>query len=178
MLGDFSYQWGREAAAQLLEEGPLPDAIVCGADIIALGPLSTLQGAGVTVPGDVLVTGYDDIGFAALSNPGLTTVGQPVERLGRHAVGLLRARFADGCAAAVHEVLQPRLVVRGSSGAPAAGEDITSPASGTDPSDDGSPGRNDRRSDLGRLRRLTQSWDHLSEVVSGDRPGTSPVQAS
>jgi LacI family transcriptional regulator len=116
MLGDFSYEWGRRAAARLLAAGPLPDAVVCGADIIALGLLSALHDSGVTVPDDVLVTGYDDIGFAALSNPGLTTVRQPVEQLGRRAVALLRARIVDPSAPPVQEVLRPELVVRGSSG--------------------------------------------------------------
>lgn len=114
LLGEFSFEWGREAGARLLAARRLPDAVVCGADIVALGLLSTFQAEGVDIPGDVLVTGYDDIGFAALSNPGLTTVRQPVEELGRHAVRLLRARMADRTAPPTREVLQPELVVRGS----------------------------------------------------------------
>jgi LacI family transcriptional regulator len=121
LLGEFSYEWGRAAAAQLLTSGPLPDAIVCGADIIALGLLGALRDAGVAVPDDVLVTGYDDIGFAALSTPGLTTVRQPVESLGRRAVALLRARIVDVSAPPLQEVLRPVLVVRQSSGADVLG---------------------------------------------------------
>jgi len=116
LLGDFSYEWGHEVAGRLLAAGPLPDAVVCGADIVALGLLSTFHVAGVAVPGDVLVTGYDDIGFAALSNPALTTVRQPVEQLGRAAVGLLRARMADRSAPRQLEMIKPTLVVRESTG--------------------------------------------------------------
>ena len=116
LLGEFSFEWGREAAQRLLADGPLPDAVLCGADIIALGLLSALHEAGVVVPDDVLVTGYDDIGFAALSNPALTTVRQPVEQLGREAVTLLRARLVDAGAPRRRTVLEPTLVVRRSTG--------------------------------------------------------------
>ena len=116
LLGDFSYEWGHEAAGRLLAAGPLPDAVVCGADIVALGLLSAFHTARVAVPADVLVTGYDDIGFAALSNPALTTVRQPVEQLGRAAVRLLRARIADRSAHRQLEVMKPALVVRESTG--------------------------------------------------------------
>lgn len=117
LLGDFSYEWGREAAQLLLAGGPLPDAVVCGADIIALGVLSAFHAARVSVPGDILVTGYDDIGFAALSNPGLTTVRQPVEAMGRTAVQLLTSRLRDARdGLGRHELLDPDVVVRESTG--------------------------------------------------------------
>jgi LacI family transcriptional regulator len=119
LLGRFSFEWGQEAATRLLQ-GPLPDAIVCGADIVALGLLSTLHARGVAVPGDVLVTGYDDIGFAGLSNPGLTTVRQPVGQLGHEAVRLLQARLRDPAAVRQQVVLQPTLVVRESTVSPRA----------------------------------------------------------
>ncbi len=119
LLGRFTFEWGQEAAARLLE-APLPDAIVCGADIVALGLLSALHERGVAVPGDVLVTGYDDIGFARLSNPGLTTVRQPVGELGHEAVRLLRARLRHPDGAPQRVVLQPSLVVRQSTGRPPA----------------------------------------------------------
>lgn len=114
LLGEFSYAWGRTAAERILASGRLPDAIVCGADIIAIGLLSSLRAAGVEIPRDVLVTGYDDIGFAALTHPGITTVRQPVEELGRRAVRLLHSRLTDPAADRTHELLLPTLVVRGS----------------------------------------------------------------
>ncbi len=113
LLGDFTYEWGRECADRLLADG-LPDAVMCGADLIALGLLSSLTAAGVRVPSDVLVTGYDDIGFASLSNPQLTTVRQPMEEIGVESVRLLRARLESRVASPQHRVLLPTLVVRGS----------------------------------------------------------------
>lgn len=120
LLGDFSYEWGHEAGRRLVAAGPLPDAVVCGADVVALGLLAALHAAGVRVPADVLVTGYDDIGFAGLSNPGLTTVRQSIQQLGREAVGLLRSRSADPTAPSRSLVLRPALVVRQSTGDPSS----------------------------------------------------------
>lgn len=113
LLGDFSYEWGQQAAHRLLD-GRMPDAILCGADLIALGLLSTLTSAGVSVPRDVLITGYDDIGFAGLSNPPLTTVRQPMEELGTQSVRLLKARMEGDRGQTQRRILQPTLVVRGS----------------------------------------------------------------
>src|SRR5690606_39764175 len=81
LLGDFSLEWGRSAARRLLDEGaPLPDGVVCGNDTIALGVLRELSAGGVRVPADVMVGGVDDIPFAALAEPALTTGRQPQHR--------------------------------------------------------------------------------------------------
>lgn len=68
LLGEHSIDWGHTALQRLLAAGPLPDAVVCADDLIALGVLQACTAAGVSVPGNVLVTGFDDIPFAALSN--------------------------------------------------------------------------------------------------------------
>ena len=94
LLGSFTAEWGREAGRRLLE-GELPDAVVCGNDLIAVGVLAAVDEARLRVPGDVLVTGFDDIGVAGLCRPGLTTVRQPVGALTREAVRLLLARVAE-----------------------------------------------------------------------------------
>lgn len=114
-LGDFSLTWGREAA-RLLLEAPLPDAVVCGNDLVAIGVVRGLRDAGVELPEQVAVTGYDDVGFAEVSHPALTSVHQPVDRMGEAAVDLLfdRTRGADPASREV--VLTPELVVRASSG--------------------------------------------------------------
>lgn len=115
LLKDFSYEWGQSAAGEL-RDGGLPDAVLCGADLIALGLLSELSSHGVRVPDEVLVTGYDDIGFASLSNPALTTMRQPVGELGAESVRLLRARLAHAEAPTQHRVLQSGLQLRASTG--------------------------------------------------------------
>lgn len=66
-----------------------PDALICYDDKMALHVLDALRRQGLAVPGDVAVTGFDGIPFAAISNPRLTTVTQPAERLGELAAEML-----------------------------------------------------------------------------------------
>lgn len=88
--GEFSVEWGREAVDQLLSLGlPLPDAVVCTDDMLALGVMAQLRRRGIRVPEDVLVTGFDDIAFASLVDPELTTIRQPVKEIAAKAVALL-----------------------------------------------------------------------------------------
>jgi LacI family transcriptional regulator len=116
LLGDYSLDWGRQAGQQLIDAGPLPDAIVCGADIIALGVIAALAESGVQVPGDVAVTGFDDIGFAAVSAPPLTTLRQPADAMVAEAVRMLDQRLSGAAPVADsprrHVLLRPELVVR------------------------------------------------------------------
>jgi LacI family transcriptional regulator len=117
LLGDFTLDWGRQAAEQLLRDG-LPDAIVCGADVVAFGVLGALADADVRVPRDVQVTGFDDIGFARLSAPALTTVRQPTDRLGAEGIQLLLRRIDGAGGAPESHILAPELRVRASTSAP------------------------------------------------------------
>ncbi len=93
ILGANSTEAGRAAAKQLLSRESLPDAVVCGADVIALGMLAELGSAGVVVPRDVLVTGFDDIEFASMVTPSLTTIHQPSAEIAREAVMMLERRL-------------------------------------------------------------------------------------
>lgn len=113
LLRDFSLDWGREAAARLLAAG-LPDAIVCGNDLTAIGVVRHLRDAGIDLPGEVAVTGYDDVGFAEVCDPPLTTMRQPVDELGAVAVRLLLEAIAAEPVAPRSVVLEPALVVRAS----------------------------------------------------------------
>lgn len=114
LLGEYSVEWGRTAAQHLVDSDDLPDALVCADDLIALGALDSLRRAGVDVPGRVRITGYDDIAFAGLVDPALTTVRQPRERIAAEAVRLLDAA-TRGSAGGMHVALLPELVVRGTS---------------------------------------------------------------
>ncbi|URM94034.1 LacI family transcriptional regulator [Actinomadura madurae] len=127
LLGDYSVAWGETAAARLITAGGPPDAIVCADDLIALGVTRACRAHGVDVPGTVQVTGYDNIEFARLGEPALTTVDQPRERIAAEAVRLLAAAAArqgegdgDGPRTSARVALVPSLVVRESTraGAP------------------------------------------------------------
>jgi LacI family transcriptional regulator len=111
---------GRDAGARLLGMSPRPSAVFCANDLLALGVLQALYGAGVAVPDEVALVGYDDIEFAAAAAVPLTSVRQPAYRMGRTAAELLieetRGPGEPGEGTAAHEhqriVLQPELVVR------------------------------------------------------------------
>ena len=99
---------GRRAAEALLELDPRPTALLCFSDQLALGAMEAIRAAGLDVPGDVAVVGYDDVPDAARS--GLTTVRQPLLEKGRQAGRLLLERETE------REVILPvELVVRRSS---------------------------------------------------------------
>jgi DNA-binding LacI/PurR family transcriptional regulator len=87
--GDFTAAGGRAAAAVALHRWPDTDAVLASSDAMALGAIAALRGRGVDVPGDVAVAGFDDIPFAALSTPALTTATHPVDRIAAGAVTAL-----------------------------------------------------------------------------------------
>ncbi|MDI2129399.1 LacI family DNA-binding transcriptional regulator [Yinghuangia seranimata] len=119
---------GRDAGARLLGLAPRPTAVFCANDLLALGVLQSLYAAGVRVPHDIALVGYDDIEFAAAAAVPLTSVRQPAARIGRTAAELLLQETDGAEAAHTHQriVLQPELVVRDSSRAAAS-----APASNT-----------------------------------------------
>jgi LacI family transcriptional regulator len=92
LRGDFTRASGREAAETLIASGA-PSALVAANDQMALGALDAFRSAGLRVPEDVLITGFDGLEAAALSTPPLTTVRQPMIDLGRAAVQLLGRRL-------------------------------------------------------------------------------------
>ncbi|MEW2548528.1 LacI family DNA-binding transcriptional regulator [Streptomyces sp. NPDC047002] len=107
---------GRDAGARLLGALPLPTAVFCANDLLALGVLQALYEAGVRVPQDVALVGYDDMEFAAAAAVPLTSVRQPARRMGELAAGLLIEETGERAGAHRHRriVLEPELVVRAS----------------------------------------------------------------
>ncbi|QCB92813.1 LacI family DNA-binding transcriptional regulator [Cellulomonas shaoxiangyii] len=102
---------GYEVGLRLVAEG-LPDAVFAANDQLALGLLHAFRGAGVRVPDDVAVVGFDDEPGSAFAAPPLTTVRQGFDELGERAVAALVAAL-DG-APPGRELIAPELVVRGS----------------------------------------------------------------
>ena len=110
---------GRDAGARLLGLADRPTAVFCANDLLALGVLQAMYAAGVTVPDDLAIVGYDDIEFAAAAAVPLTSVRQPAVHMGALAAELLLEETEAREGAAPHQhrrvVLQPELVVRRSS---------------------------------------------------------------
>jgi LacI family transcriptional regulator len=107
---------GERAVAKLLSASPRPTAVFCANDLLALGVLKGLAGAGVDVPGEMAVVGYDDVTFASMLSPSLTSVRQPKYELGASAAELLLEEAGDGGHAHRSVRFEPELVVRASSG--------------------------------------------------------------
>jgi len=108
-------QAGRWGAEQLLAlpRKQRPDAVFAANDLVALGVLQALTLAGVSVPDDIAIIGYDDIEFAASAAIPLSSVRQPAQQLGSAAAALLLDVIADPAGSAVkHTTLKPELVVR------------------------------------------------------------------
>jgi DNA-binding LacI/PurR family transcriptional regulator len=109
-LGNFE-ECGKRAAAELLSLSPPPTAMLCSTDVLALGALRELRARGIDVPGEVSITGFDDVPAAAAA--GLTTVRQPLQEKGREAGRLLMDPGTE------REVILPlELVTRRSTGPP------------------------------------------------------------
>ena len=112
---------GAAFATQLLKAKKLPDALVCGNDEVALAVMKVLRAAGIDVPTDIAITGWDDVMAARYVTPGLTTVRQPIAELGRLAAQRLHERVTGERTRARNDVLATQLVLRDSCGT-ASGE--------------------------------------------------------
>lgn len=115
--GDFRYKGGEEAADRLLGLASPPSAIFACNDLMAIGTLRAIREAGLRVPEDISVVGYDDIPLASAVSPPLTTVAQPVTELATISTELLLSRIEDGTPRDLERiVLDTDLVIRDSSG--------------------------------------------------------------
>jgi DNA-binding LacI/PurR family transcriptional regulator len=110
--GDFSAGAGAEGAAELLGRGV--DAIFCGNDATASGALDAVRAAGLRVPEDVALAGFDDLGFAAGLDPPLTTIRQGVRDQGAEAARVLFDLVGDPDRVPRRVILPTELVVRAS----------------------------------------------------------------
>jgi LacI family transcriptional regulator len=112
--GDFTFDAGREAVRAAIAAGTAFDAVFAHNDLSATGVLQALRRAGLRVPQDVAVVGFDDIPAAAQTEPPLTTVHQPLRQMGEAAARMLLSHFAGEPPAREPEVIPTHLVVRGS----------------------------------------------------------------
>ena len=116
--GDLKLDGGREATREMLAAGAgLPTAVVTANDLTALGVMGELRAAGLEIPRDVSVVGFDDIAFASLVEPRLTTVCLPRGEMGRHAVEALMETISHPEQRGVEIKIPTYLVVRGSTAA-------------------------------------------------------------
>jgi len=120
MPADFTEQAGAAAVAKLLAGATMPTALFTSNDLLAIGALDRLEQAGLAVPDDVSIVGYDNTSLAALHHISLTTVDQPREQMGQVAFTTLMGKLGDGSGAhagsaderAAHHVMSPVLIER------------------------------------------------------------------
>ncbi|MEM1127082.1 MAG: LacI family DNA-binding transcriptional regulator [Bacteroidota bacterium] len=114
--GTFRYESGVEAMDELLRRPPRPDAVFVANDMMALGAMHALRQAGLRIPDDVALVGFDDIPVSALVAPAMSTMAMPTRHLGRAAHEVLQDHLTDGPGyVTVRRTYRASLQVRGSS---------------------------------------------------------------
>lgn len=109
---------GCEAMTKLLESKPRPTAVMASDDFMAIGVIKAIFDAGLRIPDDISVTGFDDISIARFTIPALTTVRQPIEEMGRTTIKLLIDQIKGNEIAEENKFVQllPELIIRSSTG--------------------------------------------------------------
>ncbi|WP_405614140.1 LacI family DNA-binding transcriptional regulator [Streptomyces sp. NBC_00076] len=118
ICGDFQFENSRSAVAQALADGVEFDAVFGHNDPSAAGVLAALHGAGLEIPRDVAVVGFDDVELASYTYPALTTIRQPMWEMGEAAARLLLDHVRGSPEAAPSRTIPTSLVIRGSSSQP------------------------------------------------------------
>ncbi|KRF34555.1 LacI family DNA-binding transcriptional regulator [Paenibacillus sp. Soil787] len=114
---DYTMESGRSAIVKLREDKVSYDAVFAGNDMMAIGAIKQLQKCGISVPGDIAVVGCDNIDMAAILDPALTTIYQPMQQIGVIAAEKLIALLTNQEVGEVQTVVPTRLIVRDSCGA-------------------------------------------------------------
>jgi DNA-binding LacI/PurR family transcriptional regulator len=113
----YTVEGGHAAAAQLIDTGHT--AIICGSDLMALGAIRAARTAGLDVPDDLSVIGYDDSTMVAFVDPPLTTIHQPVTEMSAAVVAALLGELDGNPGPRTELLFRPELIVRGSTNAAA-----------------------------------------------------------
>ncbi|MEP0522097.1 MAG: LacI family DNA-binding transcriptional regulator [Hyphomicrobiales bacterium] len=114
----FTIDAGQNSARQMLSQEIAPTAIVCANDAAAMGTIAALQDQGISVPENISVIGFDDIAFASIFSPPLTTISQQRKEIGRQATYLLLDLIKELPHQTKNVVVEHSLVQRASTAAP------------------------------------------------------------
>ena len=121
-IGNFSSESGFDAMKLLLRCRPIPTAVFVGNDTLAIGAMAAIRAAGLNVPEDIAIVGFDDLPFAAFCNPALTTIRLQADDLGERAARAA-IELLDGKPVGMQRGVPPlELIVRESSGTEYSGD--------------------------------------------------------
>jgi LacI family transcriptional regulator len=111
---NYTFEEGEQALLSYIDRKIKFDAIFCAAgDMVALGIMDEAAKLNMDIPHDFALIGYDDISMASISKPGLTTVKQPIESIGRTALRMLDSMIENGKIEQSKIIFEPELVIRG-----------------------------------------------------------------
>ena len=117
VVGPATFDGGVASFRRIWEDGLRPTAILAMSDVMAIGVMWAARDAGLRVPEDLSVVGFDDLDMTPHSNPPLTTVHQPIRQKGEESVRLLLRMIANpDSERPAHVVLDTRLIIRASTG--------------------------------------------------------------
>ncbi len=122
--GRHTEEGGYLGAQEILKMKPLPTAIFASNDLCAIGAMNALDEAGLSIPDDISLIGYDNTSLAALRHIALTTIDQPGNEMGRSAIERLAERIDGNRTTPQHDVVAPTLVVRSTTGPPRKDPDL------------------------------------------------------
>ena len=109
---DFNMDSGLEAGRRILAMDPRPDAVFCAVDTIAVGCVTAIRDAGLRIPEDIAVAGYDDAEIAQICSPPLTTVSQPYFEIGGSTMRLLAQLINEEIQIGRHIMIDHQLKIR------------------------------------------------------------------
>jgi LacI family repressor for deo operon, udp, cdd, tsx, nupC, and nupG len=119
--GDLTIAGARKATRNLMNHGNRPTAIFCANDEMAIGCIHEIKSYGLRVPRDISIVGFDDIRYAEVTDPPLTTISQPAEEIGERVMYRLCRRIEAGNGASSSpEIVPHKLVIRQSVAKPAS----------------------------------------------------------
>ncbi len=118
--GDLTYETGAQAFTTLMKLAHPPTAIFCHNDIMAIGAMQQSYKLGIRVPQDISIVGFDNLDLAQYCSPPLTTVAQPRYQMGQKAMLLLLEQLQGHAIPNRSQLLETKLIVRASAGAPNA----------------------------------------------------------
>ena len=116
-IGNFSSDSGFDAMNEILRNRAIPTALFASNDTVAVGAMAAIRAAGFSVPKDIAVVGFDDLPFAAFTNPALTTVRSQPKALGEHAARAALTLLEGKRVGIRRSIIPLELIVRESCGA-------------------------------------------------------------